>query len=121
MYAGPGVMHDAVIAKVTRTDENIIVDINADEFWGGRKFQLIFDGVCEVESKNPVGLLLYGLWQDGKSQPYRYNFLPEEDDDLALLRVTALGLQYDDPPYTMEENYQRHFHLVGFQPDSTQP
>ena len=108
MYAGPWDIHDASIVHVTQSNNKLFVDIKADDFWGGRKFQLIFDGVTEAKSKNPEGFLLYGLWQDGENPPYQYKFLPEEDDDPAFLKVTATGLIYDEPPCSLDEFYESH-------------
>jgi hypothetical protein len=108
MYAGPWDIHDSAIVDVTQANDKLFVDIKADDFWGGRKFQLTFEGVTKINSNNPKGLELYGLWQDGENPPYQYKFLPHEDEDPASLTIIATGLKYDKPPYSIEEIHQRN-------------
>jgi hypothetical protein len=86
-YVGPSTIHDARIAAVHRSSDEVVVHLRT---YDAGPLELRFHGVRDVIEREPVGIMLYSLNELPDAPPYRrFLFVNWEDDDARGLEIVA--------------------------------
>ena len=89
-YVGPPDLHDGRVASVSHDTEAGVLVVRV-EGAGGAAYDLRFDNVGSVTTKEPVGMMLYALVEVdvGTAHSKRFDFVNWDDDGDGRLSVTA--------------------------------
>jgi 3-isopropylmalate dehydrogenase len=89
-YTGDPDFHDGSIVKVRHVDNHLAVEV---EGCSGTHYVVQFDGVKEVKSHRPEGMVLYALSAQSGASPRRFVFANSAEQDEeggdSILEVTA--------------------------------
>jgi hypothetical protein len=86
-YVGDADIHDASIESVAHSGELAEVSLKTIT---GRTLRIVFGGVRDVVSREPVGMVVYALTEMRCDPPYRkFIFANAAEDDQATLEIEA--------------------------------
>jgi len=99
-YIGPAEFHDGHIVSVTHSGTRTQVKVRGAS---GKLYLVNFEGVTEIESESPEGMMLYGVrCQEDKKRSVDVDFInwysdePEEPRAKSLLRIRAAEMKITD-------------------------
>lgn len=86
-YVGEADIHDSSIESVVHSGEMAEVRLKSIT---GRTLRIVFSGVRDVVSREPVGMVVYALTEMRCDPPYRkFIFANAAEDDQATLEIEA--------------------------------
>jgi len=95
-YVGPAEIHDAVIDRVDRDADRLVVVLGLPNS-PGRGLQLEFSEPAEVEEEHSLGMTLYALAElEGEGTRRRFSFVNWEENDSAQLDLLAVDVHWTE-------------------------
>ena len=96
-YVGNPDFHDGYVREVSRSDNTVDVAVEGSS---GVRYLVRFHGVRSWESKQPEGMMLYGLAERRTEEEslHRYEFVnwhvdePEKKESKSRLQIVAAGV-----------------------------
>ena len=90
-YVGSAIVHDAKITNIVESDSWVTVSLESEE---GETFIIQFIDVVEMESSNPMGMMLYAISEvKTEKNGRKFAFVNWDDEDDSFLEIISKGIK----------------------------